>query len=41
MHLAVSVVIARPVEVVFEYVSNYENDPQWRAGIIEMTEDSR
>jgi uncharacterized protein YndB with AHSA1/START domain len=34
----VSIVIARPVEVVFAYISNYEHDSQWRAGIIEMTQ---
>src|SRR5437667_6068325 len=38
MHLAVSIVIARPVEVVFAYISNYEHDSQWRVGIIEMTQ---
>ena len=38
MDLAVSIVIARPVEVVFAYISNYEHDSQWRAGIIEMTQ---
>jgi uncharacterized protein YndB with AHSA1/START domain len=32
-----SIVIARPAEVVFAYISNYEHDSQWRAGIIEMT----
>ncbi len=32
------VVIARPAEVVFAYISNYEHDSQWRAGIIEMTQ---
>jgi uncharacterized protein YndB with AHSA1/START domain len=38
MDLAVSIVIARPIEVVFAYISNYEHDSQWRAGIIEMTQ---
>jgi uncharacterized protein YndB with AHSA1/START domain len=38
MDLSVSIVIARPVEVVFAYISNYEHDSQWRAGIIEMTQ---
>ncbi len=33
-----SIVIARPAEVVFAYISNYEHDSQWRAGIIEMTQ---
>jgi hypothetical protein len=38
MDLAVGIVIARPVEVVFAYISNYEHDCQWRAGLIEMTQ---
>jgi len=38
MDLTVSIVIARPVEVVFAYISNYEHDPQWRAGVIEMAQ---
>jgi uncharacterized protein YndB with AHSA1/START domain len=38
MDLAVSIVIARPIEVVFAYISNYEHDSQWRAGIIKMTQ---
>lgn len=38
MDLTVSIVIARPVEVVFAYISNYEHDLRWRAGIIEMTQ---
>ena len=38
MDLAASIVIARPVEVVFAYISNNEHDSQWRAGIIEMTQ---
>jgi len=36
MDIAVSIVIERPVEAVFEYVSNYEHDPHWRAGVLEM-----
>ena len=36
MDLTVSIVIARPVEAVFAYISDYEHDSQWRAGIIEM-----
>jgi uncharacterized protein YndB with AHSA1/START domain len=36
MDISVSIVIARPVEAVFEFVSNYERDPQWRTGVIEM-----
>jgi len=38
MDLTMSIVIARPAEVVFAYISNYEHDSQWRAGIIEMTQ---
>jgi uncharacterized protein YndB with AHSA1/START domain len=38
MDLTVSIDIARPVEVVFAYISNYEHDCQWRAGIVEMTQ---
>src|SRR5690348_4714427 len=37
MDLAVSIIIDWPVEVVFAYVSDYELDSLWRAGIIEMT----
>lgn len=37
MQMSVTIVIACPAEVVFAYVSNYENDPQWRAGVLEMT----
>jgi len=38
MDLTMSIVIAWPVEVVFAYISNYEHDCQWRAGLIEMTQ---
>jgi len=38
MDLTVSIVVARPVEVVFAYISDYEHDPRWRASIIEMTQ---
>lgn len=38
MDLTVSIVIARPIEVVFSYISNYEHDSQWRSGVIEMTQ---
>ena len=37
MDIAVSTLIARPRDEVFAYVSDYENDPRWRAGIQEMT----
>src|ERR1700724_4703585 len=37
MDLTMSIVIVRPAEVVFAYISNYEHDSQWRAGIIEIT----
>src|SRR2546430_17245307 len=36
MDISVSIVIARPVEAVFEFVSNYERDPRWRTGVLEM-----
>lgn len=36
MDITVSTVIERPIEAVFDYVSNYEHDPEWRAGVIEM-----
>jgi uncharacterized protein YndB with AHSA1/START domain len=38
MDVTASVAIARPVEAVFAFMSNYEHDLQWRAGIIEMTQ---
>lgn len=31
-----SVTIDQPLEAVFTYISNYENDPQWRAGVTRM-----
>lgn len=30
--------IDRPVETVFAYACNYQNDPTWRKGVIEMTQ---
>ena len=38
MDITVSIVIAQPSVVVFDFVSRYTNDPGWRAGIIEMTQ---
>ena len=37
----VSVIIERPVEEVFAFVENPENDPIWRPGVIESGEISR
>jgi len=34
-----SVLIDRPREDVFAFVGNYENDPQWRSGVLEMRHD--
>ncbi|MBZ0281542.1 MAG: SRPBCC family protein [Anaerolineae bacterium] len=31
-----SIMIGLPAEAVFAYISNYENDPQWRAGVTRM-----
>src|SRR4051812_16259236 len=33
-----SVVINRPLEEVFAFVSDYRNDPRWRTGLIKMTQ---
>src|SRR6266699_2962610 len=38
MKIIVSIVIACPVESVFEFVSDYTRDPAWRAGVIEMSQ---
>ena len=38
MDLTMSIVIARPIEDVFSYISNYEHDSRWRSGVIEMTQ---
>src|SRR5215469_4004129 len=38
MDIMVSIMIACPVEKVFEVVSDYTCDPEWRAGVIEMTQ---
>ena len=34
-----SIVINRPPGEVFAFAGNYENDPQWRAGVSEMRHD--
>ena len=34
-----SVVIERPVAEVFAFAGTYENDPRWRAGVLEMRQD--
>ena len=36
----VSTIIARPVEAVFEFVSNLANNPQWQAMTVEATKTS-
>lgn len=33
-----SIVIQQPPEVVFAYISDYTRDPQWREGVVEMTQ---
>jgi Polyketide cyclase / dehydrase and lipid transport len=38
MNISVSIAIACPVESVFEFVSDYTRDPEWRAGVIEMNQ---
>jgi uncharacterized membrane protein len=37
----VSAVINRPVEEIFEYISNPENDSQWQSGVLESNEISK
>lgn len=36
-----TILIQRPVEDVFAFVSNYENDPRWRSGVVEMQQTPR
>ena len=38
MNIIISIVIACPVESVFEFVSDYTRDPEWRSGVIEMSQ---
>jgi uncharacterized membrane protein len=33
-----SIVISRPIEEVFAFVSDYRNDPRWRTGIVEFSQ---
>jgi len=40
LRIEASVVINRPVEEVFEFVTNPENDPQWRSGFLESKQTS-
>ncbi len=35
-----SVVINRPIEQVFEYVTNIENAPKWKSRLLEVTRTS-
>lgn len=37
---AASVTIQRPAAEVFRFISDFRNDPQWRAGVIELTLDA-
>ena len=39
MKCSVSISIACPLETVFDFVSNYENDPLWRAGVFSMKQE--
>jgi uncharacterized membrane protein len=32
-----SVIVNRPSEVVFAYISNFENNPHWQSGMVEAT----
>ncbi|MGH3148568.1 MAG: SRPBCC family protein [Rubrobacter sp.] len=41
VRIAESVVIERPVAEVFAFAGAYENDPRWRAGVVEMRQDHR
>ena len=38
MDITVSIIIACPVPQLFDFVSTYENDPQWRSGVLKMTQ---
>ncbi|MBO0794462.1 MAG: SRPBCC family protein [Ktedonobacteraceae bacterium] len=38
MYITVSIAIACPVASVFEFVSDYTRDPEWRSGVIEMSQ---
>ncbi len=37
----ISEVINRPVEEIFEYITNPENDPKWQSGVIESEPTSK
>ena len=39
LSVEVSTIIDRPIDEVFAFVSNYENDPSWRAGVESMRHD--
>ncbi|MEZ4862744.1 MAG: SRPBCC family protein [Caldilineaceae bacterium] len=31
--------IDAPIDTVYDYISNYTNDPQWRCGVVQVTQD--
>jgi hypothetical protein len=39
--IQVKTIIRRPPGTVFKFTSNYENDPEWRSGVISMTHDPK
>ncbi|HET8842589.1 MAG TPA: SRPBCC family protein [Ktedonobacteraceae bacterium] len=38
MDITVSIITTCPAPQLFDFVSNYENDPQWRSGVLKMTQ---
>ncbi len=41
VNVEVSAVINRPIEEIFEYMSNPENDSQWQSGVLESEQTSK
>jgi uncharacterized protein YndB with AHSA1/START domain len=41
LKVEVSVVINRPVEEIFEFLANPENDPKWQSGVLEAEQTSK
>ncbi len=39
VEVKVSTIIAQPAEGIFDFVADYENDPNWRAGVTSMRHD--
>src|SRR5437879_576221 len=39
MKCSVQVMICHPLESIFDFVSNYENDPHWRVGVFSMKQE--